>query len=214
MSIILNLKLADKNKPKRPVLRGHEHFWSVIMERHRAGCTFSAQDIDDASNASDSTVRDFVRRLVAGGLVELVEPGAHPIHHRYRPLIVQSAAPRVRRDGSVIESLPASQCMWNLMRGPLGSKGFSYRDLMHWGRTDETTITASYAKSFIKLLHRAGYLIQLDAGNPRKPATWRLAPKMNSGPRAPMILRTKLVYDPNRLEVVGPAEAEIEEDQL
>lgn len=208
MSIVLHLRLADK---KMPILRGNDHFWSVIMDRHRAGQTFSAKDIDDASNASDATVRDFVRRLANSGMIELVEQGENPVHDRYRPLVIQSAAPRVRRDGTVIESLPATQCMWNLMRGPMGRNGFTYKDLVHWGQTDETTIAVASAKSWIKLLNRAGFLIQLDAGNSRKPATWRLDPKMNSGPRAPMILRTKLIYDPNKLAVIGPSEAEEEQ---
>lgn len=208
MSIILNLRLADK---KIPVLRGHDHFWAVIMDRHRSGQTFSAQDIDDASNADNGTVRDFVRRLAAGGLVELIEEGENPVHNRYRPLVIQSAAPRIRRDGTVIESLPASQCMWNLIRGPLGRNGFTYKDLVHWGQTDETSIAVSSARSWIKLLNRAGYLIQLEAGNARRPATWRLDPKMNSGPRAPMMLRTKLIYDPNKQAVIGPSVAEEEQ---
>lgn len=205
MSLVL--PLAMKKNGKR-VLRGNDHFWSVIMERHHAGKTFSVRDIDLASCVYDATVRDFVRRLDKAGLIELVE--AHPaaVDNRYRPLVIQSAAPRVRRDGTVIESQPATRCMWNLMRGPVGRNGFTYIDLVRWSQTDETPISPNSAKSYIRFLSTAGYLIQLDPGKPGTPATWRLNPAMNTGPQAPMILRTKLVYDPNRQEVFGPAEAE------
>lgn len=203
MSIFLPLKLKGK-----PVLRGHEHFWSIIMARHHVGDTFSIRDIDLASNANTETVRDFVRRLVKAGLIEEVAGAPAMIDVRYRSLVIQSSAPRVRRDGSVIESLSGTRCMWNLMRAPMSRGGFTYRDLVHWSKTDETAITATTAKTYIQMLSAAGYLIQTDAGKPGTPATWRLDPKMNTGPQAPMILRTKLVFDPNRQEVMGSADAE------
>ncbi|MFT4162827.1 hypothetical protein [Shinella sp.] len=204
MSLVLALKVRKGKVPQR----GNDHFWSVIMERHRAGQSFSVRDIDAASDARITTIRDFVQRLVKAGLVEEAEAAAVATDTRYRPLVIQSAAPRVRRDGSMIESQPATRCMWNLMRGPVGRAGFTYRDLVAWSQTDETPISVHTAKSYIKLLRAAGYLIQVDPGKPGTPATWRLDPLMNTGPRAPMILRTRLVYDPNRQEVFGPAEAE------
>lgn len=202
------LVLALKVRKGKPPLRGNDHFWSVIMERHRAGMTFSMRDIQKASEADGGAVRDFVVRLEKAGLVERAAPAPLAVDIAYRPLVIQSVAPRVRRDGSVIESQPATRCMWNLMRGPVGRGGFTYRDLVHWGRTDETPISPSTAKSYIQMLRAAGYLIQADPGKPGTPATWRLDPAMNTGPQAPMILRTKLVFDPNRQEVFGPAEAE------
>lgn len=204
MSIVLSLK-TDKGKP---VLRGHDHFWSVIMERHRAGQTFSVRDIDRASNADLETVRDFVRRLEKAGLITAVDASPTMADRQFRALVVQSAAPRVQRDGRVIESQPATRCMWNMMRGPMGRGGFTYLDLVHWSRTDETRISPNTAKSYIAHLKSAGYLIPLDPGKPGKPARWRLDPRMNTGPQAPMILRAKIVFDVNRQEVFGQAEAQ------
>lgn len=205
MSIVLALTMKKTGKR---VLRGNDHFWTVIMERHRDGKTFSIRDVDQASNVRDATIRDFIRRLEKAQLIELVEEHPTLIDNRYKPLVIQSAAPRVRRDGSVIESQPATRCMWNLMRAPLGRNGFTYVDLVGWARTDETQVSPNAAKTYIQMLRAAGYLIQIDPGKPGTPATWRLDPKMNTGPQAPMILRTKLVFDPNRQEVIGPAEAE------
>lgn len=204
MSIVLALKLA---KGKR-VLRGHDHFWSVIMERHRAGQTFSVRDIDLASNTVIETVRDYVRRLEKASLIEVVEASATFVDTRYRPLVIQSVSPRVRRDGTIIESQPATQCMWNMMRGPVGRNGFTYLDIVHWSQTDETSITTATARSYIQMLAAAGYLIVVTLAKPGTPGLWKLDPKMNTGPQAPMILRTKVVFDPNRQEVFGPSEAE------
>lgn len=204
MSIILALKI-QKGKT---VLRGHDHFWSVIMDRHARGETFSPRDIDGASNGHDPAVRDFVRRLERAGLLEVVKKASSHRETQYRPTVIQSRAPRVRRDGSMIESQPGTRCMWNLIRGPMGRQGFTFRDLVNWAATDETKISVETAKAYIKTLKKAGYLQVLHAGKPGAPATLRLIPSMNTGANAPMILRTKLVYDPNRDEVMGPAEAE------
>lgn len=203
MSIVLQLKV----KKTKPVLRGINHYWSIIMERHRQGQPFTRRGIDAASNSDLASIRDFIRRLERAGLIERVGVEASG-EIMFRPLIVQSAAPRVRRDGTVIESQPATRCMWNLMRAPMARQGFTYRDLVHWGSTDETPISVQTAKSYIKSLNAAGYLIELQTGNGHRPSTWRLDPKMNTGPAAPMILRTKMVYDPNRAEVYGPAVAD------
>jgi len=204
----MSLVLALKVRKGKPPLRGNDHFWAVIMSRHRCGKTFSVRDIREASAVNDGAVRDFVGRLEKAGLIERVATAPLVMDVAYRPLVIQSAAPRVRRDGSVIESQPATRCMWNLMRGPVGRGGFTYRDLVAWGQTDETPISANTAKSYIQMLRAAGYLIQIDPGKPGTPAIWRLDPAMNTGPKAPMILRARLVFDPNRQEVFGPAEAE------
>lgn len=204
MPILLSLKV-DKGKR---ILRGINHFWSIIMDRHHAGQTFSIEDIDLASCVHLGTIRDYVRKLEKASLIEMVEPADTMLRCRYRPLVIQSDAPRVRRDGSMIESQSASRCMWNLMRGPTGREGFTYRDVVDYCQTDETPITVKSAKYYIQMLSAAGYLIKIDPGKPGTPATWKLDPAMNTGPRAPTILRNRLVFDPNRNDVVGEVEAE------
>ena len=205
MGIVLALKVQKNGK--RP-LRGNDHYWSVIMERHRAGLTTSVGVIDGASNAARGSIRRFVCRLLKAGLIEEVERATSSGQAQYRPLVIQSSAPRFREDGTVIESQPGTRCMWNLIRGPIGRGGFSYVDLVHWAQTDETKIAVRTARGYIHMLFDAGYLILVERGRTGKPAIYRLNPAMNTGPKAPMILRTRLVYDPNRQEVFGPAEAE------
>lgn len=204
MSTLLALTMKIQGKP---VLRGIDHYWSVIMERHRAGEPFTARDVDMAGNANKASARDYIRRLERAKLIERIDEteGGAGI---FRPLVIQSAAPKVRRDGTVIESLPANQCMWNMMRGPNGRNGFTWRDLVAWSQTDETPIRAQTAKSYIKTLSSAGYLVVVRPGKGSKPTIWRLLPHMTTGPAAPKILRTKMVYDPNKQTVVNPVEAD------
>jgi hypothetical protein len=206
----MSLLLALKVQKGKSVLRGIDHFWNVIMDLHRHGKPFSIRIIDQAGNADESTVRDFVKRLVAANFIEQVEGAALAIDVLYRPIVIQSAAPRIRRDGSVIEAQPANRAMWNMMRGPSGRSGFTYKDLVAWGSTDEVPIAPATAKTYIHVLSQAGYLICLLKGTPGKAAVWRLDPKMNSGPEAPKVLRSRLIYDPNRSEVVGDVIAEEE----
>lgn len=204
----MSLLIALKVQKGKPALRGIDFFWGVIMDLHRQGKPFSMRMIDQAGNAHDGTVRDFVKRLIAAQLVEQVADAPLAIDIPYRAKIIQSLAPRVRRDGSIIESQPATRAMWNMMRGPAGRQGFTYKDLVAWGSTDEVPIAPATAKTYMHVLAQAGYLICLQKGTPGKAGIWRLDPKMNSGPEAPKILRTRLVYDPNRSQIVGDVIAE------
>lgn len=204
--------LAFEN-PGRPVLRGIEHFWSVIRDLDQHGA-WSVQDIYLRSNVTHrATVADFVRRLVAGGFakatgerVERRGPSQSAPTYKLcgnRPV----RAPRLRRDGSLAGQGRGQQQMWNVMRGPLTREGFTYHDLALWGSTDEASVAASSAKKYIEHLATAGYLLQLHPGKAGSAAVWRLKPDMNTGPRPPLILTARIVYDQNR-NSAAPFEAQ------
>lgn len=57
-------------------------------------------------------------------------------------------------------------------------------------------------------LSRAGYLQVLRQASPKVQQIWRLKSSMNTGPNPPKILRTKVVYDANRKEIMGRPVAE------
>lgn len=196
--------LAFEN-PGRPVLRGIEHFWTVIRELDEAG-PWTIHDIDQRSNVSHrSTIGDFVRRLVAAGIaIQLEEkrqtaPNTTPAR-LYRlqgqpPL----RAPRLRRDGTQAAQGRGQQQMWNVMRSPLARDGFTFHDLVLWGSTETIAVSTATAKKYVQHLAGAGYLNLLRQGRPRLPALWRLQPAMNTGPRPPLILTARIVYDQNRM---------------
>lgn len=203
MSIVLKLT-AKKGKP---ILRGCDHFWSQMMSYALTDASFGIAEIFDNSNAHRTNIVDFVRRLEKAGFIEpipLIEP------QRWIVRIKQRSTPKVRRDGSVIVGASKQQAMWNTMRSPVSRTGFTASDIMAWGSTDDMRIARDTAKSYIAYLANAGYLIQLAPGGPNKLALWRLAPAMNTGPLPPMVLRTRVVFDQNRHEVVGESTAEEE----
>lgn len=194
MSMQLHLTMKKGKMP----LRGEDYLWSLMMEHHEAGETFTVADIRLKSSAAEPTVREFMGRLLRGGLIKGVPT---PPVQSYRVAMPQAETPRVRKDGSIIESAGAAQCMWNAMRTAFRN-GFDAIDLATFAATDDVPITLSTAQGYIKRLSTAGYLIRLE----RK--LWRLDPAMNTGPKAPMILKTKLVFDPNKGDIIGAAEAE------
>lgn len=203
--------LAFSN-PGKPLLRGIEHFWSVIRELDQDGA-WTVHDVYLRSNVHQPTIGDFVRRLVAAGMaVELDErrltaPRTTPAR-QYRlqgdkPL----RAPRLRRDGTPAGQGRGQQQMWNVMRGPLARDGFTFHDLSLWGSTDEAPVSPEAAKRYVQHLAGAGYLLPVRTGGARKAGVWRLKTAMNTGPRPPLILTARIVFDQNKM-TAAPFEAE------
>lgn len=208
MSAILTLKSING----RPVLRGYEHVWSVILDLTRDGATFTKYDVDQACcDPGDHVVSDYLRRLIRAGIIEQtgdLQAGSDGRYRRkvYRVVRRQSEAPRLRRDGSEVPRT-VQELMWATMRHLL-REGFTVRDLAAFSSTDEIRIGEVTAKSYVKHLNAAGYLQPLQPGRPRYLTTWRLKPGMNSGPKPPKILRTQIVYDPNTNKFHGEPVAE------
>lgn len=200
MSAVLRLKINSA----KPILRGWDHYWSVMMDYAMQEQPFTVKDVYARSNTQMGNVQDFARRLVAGGFIERQGDGS------YRVIRKQDATPSVRRDGTVMEGATCNQAMWNLMRGPVGRRGFTVDDLVHYASTDTLQIARTSAKSYVQRLSEAGYLVALQPGKPGTLAVWSLLPKMNTGPKAPKILRTRFVFDPNTEQTVGDAIAEEE----
>jgi hypothetical protein len=206
MAAVLKLKTING----RPILRGYEHVWSVILELTRNGSTFTRHDIDQRScDPGDNTVSDYIRKLRAAGIVEedgQTEGDRRYRRKRYRLVERRGEAPRLRRDGSAAPT-PINQLLWNTMRYLLRD-GFTASELADFASTDETRISVVTAKSYLKHLADAGYLHCLEPGRPRHLTKWRLKPSMNTGPRPPKILRTHAIYDPNTNDLHGEPIAE------
>ncbi len=64
--------LAFQKPPGKPVLRGQNFYWAVILDLDKVG-PWTVNAVFKRTNVRDrSTVADFVRRLVAGGIAEKV----------------------------------------------------------------------------------------------------------------------------------------------
>ncbi|MCM0751006.1 hypothetical protein DEA98_05260 [Brucella pseudogrignonensis] len=202
MGIVLKVTAVKGKSPKR----GFDHYWTVMMDYAVAERSFTARDVFNHSNAQQSDINDFMRRLVKAGFIEPVASDRDAA--TYKVIIRQSMTPKVRRDGTVIEGVSKQKAMWNHMRMSAGAQGFTAQDISIWASTDETRIGIEAAKSYIKFLAKAGYLTEVQKGKSGNLGIYRLSPDMNTGPLPPIILRAKGVFDQNRHEIVGPVETE------
>lgn len=198
MPIMLKLTAPRGKAPRR----GIDHYWSVIMGREMQDMTFTVSEILDVSDADRSDVRDFVKRLHKAGLIQQTDmrPNGETV---FKAVVRQSATPKVRRDGTVIEGASKQKAIWNAIRNAAFLRGFTAQDLVGHSSTDTVTLERSAVQTYIQMLAKAGYLIQLDKGGPGRLSIWRLDPGMNTGPLPPIILRTKVVFDQNRHQVIG-----------
>lgn len=202
MSIILKLKSDGQKR----ILRGHDHYWKVMREltevdRRKA---FTARDVD--GKCRDNILRDvklFLKLLVDAGIAKRIYPDSvgEPKHYRLNARPIET--PVLSRSGKTTSG-QAQQNMWNTMCYGLKA-GFKIRDLLIMASTDEVPLTSQTVSSYVKTLNKAGMFAVKGKG---VATTYRLKPSCNTGPKAPKILRSKLVYDANTETIVGDVIAE------
>lgn len=187
------------------VPRGNEDYWCLIRECDAAKGTFTTGEISAETNTQRQSVEHYVARLVAGGYAEVKErrpcTGAVATNV-YRLLKRPKQAPRLRPDGTAIEST-AKDRLWTAMRS---LKQFTRQELAYAATTD-SPIPAKTAQRYINQLASAGYL----AVRSGQPVVYRLKPDGNTGPLSPAVLATEVVFDRNlrRRLVEEPVEAEV-----
>jgi hypothetical protein len=74
--------------------------------------------------------------------------------------------------------------------------------------TDTVAINLGSAKEYLQRLAAAGYLAVAQKAAQHRLERYRLRPEMDTGPLAPKLLRTRVVYDPNKRQLVGSSVAE------
>jgi hypothetical protein len=95
---------------------------------------------------------------------------------------------------------------------------FNTTELAAHAEAAGVVVTKETAKSYIGALYGAGYLLRVaeaysrGIGKGNVQARYRLAPGKYTGPRPPMVQRTKQVYDPNLGEVVWKEESKNDDD--
>lgn len=201
-------------------LKGHDHYWKVIRELGADGAEFSITDVVKETAGHKDSVGDFVRRLTRTepAIAEAVgwrqvrnpawKPGSWVKARTYRLLLTPHETPSLRRNGEAGRYGRVRQHMWNILRGPQARSGIAADELVMLAETAEFPILLGTAKEYLQKLEAAGYLVVDQAAARNRLTRYRLRPSMNSGPRAPKLLKTEVVYDPNRKVVVGQALAE------
>ena len=205
MPAIMTLRLS---RPKATVRTGIDFYWRVIREKGKGGQHFTLADIwDETQDRHNDALHDFLKRLQKAGYVERLDaphkPGAAC---RYRLLKRPLMTPILRRDGTMAARNQKNRQLWNVMRGPLARRGFTAHELALWASREDCRVQPATVKSYLIRLKQAGYLAVLDpgkAGRPGNPTRYRLRAAMNTGPEPPKILRTKIVFDANLMQIVG-----------
>lgn len=209
MSVVLRLQVGRSEKLRR----GQDYFWSQMREHHSAGRNFTVGDIwcrsDDAHRATVST---FMRRLEAAGYIERTGEAQITLAGKREPTFrlvrQQHATPAVSKTGKASSQGRSQQNMWNVMRRE--RDGWTAAELAVSASTDDVAVTRNTALAYCTRLEQAGVLVVADKGGPGKPRRWWLKGSANTGPRPPMILRSKMVYDQNTARVIGEVLAEEE----
>lgn len=184
----IHLQAAGKLTPR-------ERIWQALRALRRG---FSRGDLvvylrRNGPRVEESTIQTYLDGLCAAGFIgreHVFATGA--LYQLMRDAGVE--APRVTRNGKPVTQGAGTQNLWTSMRA---QKAFDYRELIG---TAAVAIAPASAKSYCRMLERAGYLVADRAGKGGIPTRYRLV--RNTGPLAPMIQRVKHVYDPNLGEVV------------
>lgn len=172
-------------------------------------------DIARKADLEDQTVGTYLQALAKAGII--IETLREPINNVavrvwYRLAIDEGLeAPRLRRDGSRVTQGLAQEQMWRTLR--MLQADTNARELAAHASTEATPVAEAAASDYLQVLFHAGYLVRTREGRPALQARYRLAPGKNTGPRPPMVCRTRVLYDPNLDEVVWAARV-TEEDAI
>lgn len=155
-------------------------------------------------------IREYRRALVHAGIVGVVEESG-----KFKPGIYRLVkdegleAPRVRKDGQRVTQGLAQEQMWRTLR--LLTADTNARELAAHASTAAIQVAEGAADDYLKVLHHAGYLACTREGHGLGfkglgvQSRYKLKPARNTGPRPPMVCRTRVVYDPNEDKVVWAA---------
>lgn len=194
-----------------------QRVWEAIRKNRDS---FTQIDVARASRTGEGIVQDYIKALSKAGFVAVLsEIVVKKICHQRTYHLVRDnglEAPRVTKNGEEVTQGCINEAMWGTLRRMFKTDAVDYRQLAAFASTASTTVPVASAKVYMQALAAAGYLecVQRSVqGKKAAPARYRLLARMESGARAPMIQRTKRVFDPNWNKVVWTEEKEIDDEQ-
>ncbi|MDH5785360.1 MAG: hypothetical protein OEZ16_07095 [Chromatiales bacterium] len=208
---------ATADRTLRHGYRTHrDAIWAAIRELRQftindieewVNDTARSKQANDARRCSRDTVKTYVQGLTLAGYLQRTEGQRRECDesNRYvqnRWQLIKDAGnetPRVTRKGERVTQGDGNERMWRAMR-VLGE--FNRTELLSIVNSTGEQVNETTAKDYIRYLHYANYLKEMQEGAPGRQARYRFIPQRYTGPLAPMIQRVKAVYDPNTREVV------------
>lgn len=187
--------------------------WTCMRENRDS---FTMAMLVKASGGGREALRSFLKTLAAGGFIECLTPDGSPLGtvKEYRLIRDNGVeAPRLSADGSPSLVGRGHEQMWRTLR--MLPQALNFNELAGHASTAEVPVAPEAAHSYLKLLHKAGYLDvvqEAKGGRNGTHARYRLRAICNTGPRPPVIRRLEVIYDPNLRKVVYSPE--IDDDDL
>lgn len=195
-----HLELAGGRGPRQRI-------WEFIR---RNAVDFTTWDIEKATKVDLYTIRTYLQVLARGGFIEQLGECVAFSDRKHYKLVrdIGSEAPRLDRQGNVVKPT-GNEAMWRTMRI---MRNFTSAELAIHASTADVQIAKNTAKSYVKALTAAGYLTVIEEGHAfirgkgARQARYCLLQSKYTGPRPPMIQRTKCIYDPNLAKIVWQEE--------
>lgn len=186
--------------------------WSAIRKLQKFKLVDVVREVTRALGAEphSDTVRSHVQGLTRAGF--LTSTGqTRELRKRCRGAPFRTAtyelvkdvgveAPRVSKSGVPIAT-GSRPNMWRAAR-ILGD--FSLRELIAAASREDCSAGLHDAQRYIGALARAGYFVISRPSRARLPARFRVVPAMYTGPKAPRVLGSGQIIDPNLGRVVWP----------
>ena len=164
----------------------------------------SADYLGGRSNAiKRRTVQEYVHRLTRGGYLEKTVVKMHGCQQDCSWNLVRDVgtnAPRLTRSGSPSNTGAIRDQIWRTIK-IIGE--FNTIELAAAASTESVQVTPNTIRPYIRMLYQTGYLMLVCKWQPRTPARYRKVPGRCQG-KAPMILKSKEVFDRNTMQVVEP----------
>ncbi|WP_298034178.1 hypothetical protein [uncultured Desulfovibrio sp.] len=187
-----------------PAPTDRERIWAAIRALARSGKEITTANVCRKTGLDRRTgkVGEYMTSLERGGFLRVVserKPGMFLRYALARDVGVD--APRVTGKGELLPPSGRTR-MWRAMRI---LQTFTLAELVNAASLPEAPIADSEAETYCNWLRRGGYL---HGGKGR----WAFVPAMNTGPRAPRILRVSRLYDPNRDAVIYESAAQGRDD--
>lgn len=177
--------------------------WSAMIKLTNAQGAFAPTQVEDlASPVSLEAVLDYLEALEKAQLAEKVgqqktSPGViGATASQWRLLVKWAMAPRVNKQGQVVTQGLGTLAMWRAARI---RKTFTPNELC--ADANSTTgpaanlVTLATARQYCLALERSGHFAFVTKGRGGIPSTFRIV--RDTGPHAPAITRSKVVFDRN-----------------
>jgi transposase len=214
-----NEKRTGNRRPAQMEMVGgkgsRQRAWEAI--RKHAGA-FTCCQIARKAKVEDDTLYTYLVSLERGGYLSCEKGQGVTIQTSSKWILIRDngiEAPRVTRDGKPVTQGLGTEAMWRSMR-IVGE--FNTTELVAHAWASRVNVSEQTAKTYIGALKGAGYLVVVAEARSRGigkgavQARYRIAPGKYTGPRPPMIQRTKSVYDPNLGKVVWQEEPQHDDD--